>query len=219
MPLSFDSGGVTTGPITVPFIMAFGVGLASAVGGKGSRENSFGLIAMCSIGPIIAVACIGLFGSVGTIDTPTYATVADSLGLHLIESVLVIAKDVAIALGIIVVFFLLLNLVFLKIKKAELLRILIGIIVTYIGLVIFLSSVHVGFMPVGYKIGQHLASFHPIVLCIAGFVIGMVVVLAEPAVHPQRSGSAFHQFLRSCHLPVVRLLEQQHPVGCQIPGW
>ncbi len=183
LPLSFDSGGVTTGPITVPFIMALGVGLASAVGGKGSRENSFGLIAMCSIGPILAVACIGLFGSVGTIDTPTYATVADSLGLHLFESILTIAKDVAIALGIIVVFFLLLNLVFLKIKKAELIRILIGIVVTYIGLVIFLSSVHVGFMPVGYKIGQHLANFHPVVLCVAGFVIGMVVVLAEPAVH------------------------------------
>ena len=183
LPLAFDSGGVTTGPITVPFIMALGVGLASAVGGKGSRENSFGLIAMCSIGPILAVACIGLFGNVGTIETPTYPTVEGSLGFHLIESVLIIAKDVAIAIGIIVVFFLLLNLFFLKIKKSDLIRIIIGILFTYVGLVIFLSAVHVGFMPVGYKIGQCLASFDPVVLCIAGFVIGMVVVLAEPAVH------------------------------------
>jgi hypothetical protein len=182
LPLAFDSGGVTTGPITVPFIMALGVGLASAVGGKGSRENSFGLIAMCSIGPIIAVACIGLFGKVGTIDTPTYANVEESLG-HLLFVVLDTAQNVGIALGIIVVFFLFINLVFLKIPKYELLRVLLGIVYTYIGLVIFLSSVHIGFMPIGYKIGQQLASFSPIVLCIAGLVIGMVVVLAEPAVH------------------------------------
>lgn len=183
LPLAFDSGGVTTGPITVPFIMALGVGLASAVGGKGSRENSFGLIAMCSIGPILAVACIGLMGNVGTIDTPTYPTVEGSLGSHLLGVVGEIAGDVALALGIIVLFFLLLNFIFLKIQKGELIRILVGIVFTYIGLVVFLSSVHVGFMPIGYKIGQCLASFDPIVLCIVGFVIGMVVVLAEPAVH------------------------------------
>ncbi len=183
LPLAFDSGGVTTGPITVPFIMALGVGLASAVGGKGSRENSFGLIAMCSIGPILAVACIGLMGNVGAIETPTYPTVEGSLGLHLFASVGEIAGDVALALGIIVLFFLLLNVLFLKIKKAELIKIIVGIIFTYLGLVIFLSSVHVGFMPIGYKIGQFLASFDPVVLCVASFVIGMVVVLAEPAVH------------------------------------
>ena len=182
LPLAFDSGGVTTGPITVPFIMALGVGLASAVGGRGSRENSFGLIAMCSIGPIIAVACIGLFGSVGTIDTPSYANVEESLG-HILLIVFDTAKNVGLALGIIVVFFLLVNVLFLKIPKHELVRVLLGIVYTYVGLVVFLSSVHIGFMPIGYKIGQCLASFNPIVLCAAAFIIGMLVVLAEPAVH------------------------------------
>ena len=183
LPLSFDSGGVTTGPITVPFIMALGVGIAGAVGGKGSRENSFGLIALCSIGPIIAVACIGLFGSVGSIETPSYGLVEDNLGINLLYIVLNTAKDVGIALGIIVLFFLLINVVYLKIKKQELLKILLGILYTYLGLVIFLSSVHVGFMPIGYKLGQSLASADPVVLCVAGLVIGMLVVLAEPAVH------------------------------------
>ena len=182
LPLAYDSGGVTTGPITVPFIMALGVGLASAVGGKGSRENSFGLIAMCSIGPIIAVVCIGLFGSVGSVNDPGYGSVEESLA-HVFTTVLETAQNVGIALGIIVVFFLLINVLFLKIPKIELIRILLGIIYTYVGLVVFLSAVHVGFMPIGYKIGQELASFNPIVLCVAGFVIGMMVVLAEPAVH------------------------------------
>ena len=162
--------------------MALGVGLASAVGGRGSRENSFGLIAMCSIGPIIAVACIGLFGSVGTIDTPSYANVEESLG-HILLIVFDTAKNVGLALGIIVVFFLLVNVLFLKIPKYELVRILLGIAYTYVGLVVFLSSVHIGFMPIGYKIGQCLALFDPIVLCVAAFIIGMLVVLAEPAVH------------------------------------
>lgn len=183
LPLSFDSGGVTTGPITVPFIMALGVGIAGAVGGKQSRENSFGLIALCSIGPIIAVACIGLFGTVGSIDTPSYGVVEDNLGINLLLIVLSTAKDVGIALGIIVVFFLLINVVYLKIKKNELIKILLGIVYTYLGLVIFLSSVHVGFMPIGYKLGQSLASADPTILCVAGFIIGMLVVLAEPAVH------------------------------------
>ena len=60
LPLAFDSGGVTTGPITVPFIMAMGVGIAAVIGGKDANENSFGLIAMCSIGPILAVLFLAL---------------------------------------------------------------------------------------------------------------------------------------------------------------
>ena len=59
LPMSFDSGGVTTGPITVPFIMALGVGIAATIGGKDVGENSFGLIAMCSVGPILAVMLLG----------------------------------------------------------------------------------------------------------------------------------------------------------------
>ena len=60
LALSFDSGGVTTGPITVPFIMALGVGIATTIGGRKSNENSFGLIALCSVGPIIAVMLLSL---------------------------------------------------------------------------------------------------------------------------------------------------------------
>ena len=183
LPLAFDSGGVTTGPITVPFIMALGVGIANAIGGKNANENSFGLIAMCSIGPILAVMILGV-GISGDLnyDIPDYS-IGANLGKTLLETAMHTAKEVFIALMLIAMFFAILQITVLKLPTKTLKRIGIGILYTWFGLVIFLTSVNVGFMPIGYKIGSELSGFHPAVLIIFGFVIGMVVVLAEPAVH------------------------------------
>ena len=181
--LAFDSGGVTTGPITVPFIMALGVGIAGTLGGKNVSENSFGLIAMCSIGPILAVMMLGI-GINGNIsyEVPNYS-IEDNLGFALFESIFHTFGEVLLALGLIVVFFIVLQVFFLKLPKKKLLRIAIGIIYTLFGLVVFLTAVNVGFMPIGYKLGQSLAAFNNTPLTIAfAFVLGMVVVLAEPAV-------------------------------------
>ena len=183
LALAFDSGGVTTGPITVPFIMALGVGIATTMGGKNASENSFGLIAMCSIGPILAVMLLGL-GASGEISyqiPDTYGSVhAD---LHAILSVLLSTmKDVLIALLLIVAFFSVLQIFCLKLPPKKLFRIAVGILYTFFGLVIFLTAVHIGFMPVGYKIGTELAQLHPAIVVGFGFLLGMVVVLAEPAV-------------------------------------
>lgn len=182
LPVGFDSGGVTTGPITVPFIMAIGVGIASAVGGKRQRENSFGLIALCSIGPILAVMMLGMSadGSIPYVD-PVYAVTLDPL--QILHTVGDVCKEVAIALGMILVFFLIINFTLLHLSKKSLKRIGVGITYTYVGLVVFLSAVNVGFLPIGYTLGKHLASGNPIVICVLGFVLGCVVVLAEPAVH------------------------------------
>lgn len=183
LALGFDSGGVTTGPITVPFIMALGVGIAATLGGKNVGENSFGLIAMCSIGPILAVLLLGLSSS-GTIDyhVPDY-----SIDLHLGSAIFkTIGEkfvDVAIALGLIVVFFIVLQIIYLKLPKQALANIATGIIFTFLGLVIFLSAVEIGFMPIGYKIGYELASSSKNLLPLFGLILGTVVVLAEPAVH------------------------------------
>ena len=183
LPLAFDSGGVTTGPITVPFIMALGVGIATTLGGKNVGENSFGLIAMCSIGPIIAVMLLGVTASGDmTYTVPDYS-VESGLGFALLETILHTFKEVAIALGLIVAFFFILQFVCLKLPKKRLLQIAVGIMYTYIGLVIFLTAVKVGFVPVGYKMGTELAGNHPAFVIGFGFIIGMVVVLAEPAVH------------------------------------
>lgn len=182
LALAFDSGGVTTGPITVPFIMSLGVGVAATVGGRGSKENSFGLIALCSIGPIIAILILGIFikGDI-PYSVPDYA-ISDNVVLDTFKSVLSFSGEVVLALGLIVVFFLIIQFIFIKLPKAKLIQIGIGILYTFIGLVVFLSAVHIGFMPIGYKMGVEISS-HPVAMTIFGFILGMVVVLAEPAVH------------------------------------
>lgn len=187
LALSFDSGGVTTGPITVPFIMALGFGIATTVGGRNANENSFGLIALCSIGPIIAVMMLSM-ASNGSMSPEslealaTYETVEESLaaiGHAILETI----KNVAIALGLIVVFFFVLQFTVLKLPRQKLAKIGIGIVYTFFGLVIFLVAVEVGFMPIGFKLGKEIAEFSEPLLAVFGFVLGLVVVLAEPAVH------------------------------------
>lgn len=183
LAMCFDSGGVTTGPITVPFIMALGVGIAITIGGKNSNENSFGLVALCSIGPILAVTVLSIASS-GELDPnsviPTY-TVASELnefGMILLET----CKEVVIALSLIVAFFVVLQLTILKLPKDKIIQIVIGIAYTFFGLVIFLTAVKVGFMPIGLKMGKMLAE-NRVVLVVFGLVMGMIVVLAEPAIH------------------------------------
>ena len=184
IPLSFDSGGVTTGPITVPFIMALGIGIAATIGGKNASENSFGLVAMCSVGPILAVLILSLVNG-GDISSPNLNDylIADNLLLATLETLGKTTKDVTLALGLVVGFFFIINFIFLKLPKKKLLQIGVGTIFTYVGLIIFLTAVHIGFMPVGFEMGQELVKTSPIAVSIIGFVLGLVVVLAEPAVH------------------------------------
>ena len=182
IPMGFDSGGVTTGPITVPFIMALGVGIATTIGGKDASENSFGLIALCSVGPILAVILLGctVSGEMPPYDTNQY--VLDYEFLHILHVIAETAKEVLIALGLIVLFFVALQIAVLKLPKKRLLQIAVGIAYTLVGLVIFLSAVKIGFMPIGYKLGTDIST-NKAVAIIFSLVIGMVVVLAEPAVH------------------------------------
>ena len=183
LPVAFDSGGVTTGPITVPFIMALGVGVSYVLGDRRSKDNSFGLVALCSVGPVLAVMVLGMFsrGSL-TYTVPDYTVSGDILGAYL-HAALHTVKEVSIALGLIVVFFLICHVTFLHMSKRQLLRIAIGVTFTYIGLVMFLTGVNVGFMPVGYKLGTSLGNLHGGVLIGFGVIMGVLVVLAEPAIH------------------------------------
>jgi len=183
LALAFDSGGVTTGPITVPFIMAFGVGIAMTLGGRNAGENSFGLIAMCSVGPVIAVMALGIF-SKGTVSysLPDYSVEA-GLSAGVGRIILSTAKEVLIAIGLVLAFFVILQLTCLKLPKKKLYQIGVGTVYTVLGLVIFLTAVKIGFMPIGFRLGAELSEKSPILLALFGFVIGMLVVLAEPAVH------------------------------------
>lgn len=183
LPVAFDSGGVTTGPIAVPFIMALGVGIANILGDRRSRENSFGLVALCSVGPVLAVMVLGIFSRNELAYTvPDYSVSADIVGAFL-HTAAHTCREVATALGLIVGMFLLCQIVFLKLSRRILKRIAVGVAFTYAGLVIFLTGVNVGFMPIGYKIGCALGQGNPGMLVGFGFLIGILVVLAEPAIH------------------------------------
>ncbi len=182
--MSFDSGGVTTGPITVPFIMALGLGIASTIGGNDSNENSFGLVALCSIGPILAVMLLSLFsnGTLSyTLDVNEY-TLKNSVS-GILSLLLTKAIDVIKALGLIIIFFFALNFMILKLPKKKLKSIAIGILFAYVGLVIFLTCVEVSFMPIGYKFGFSIANSNKFILVAFAFLLGMVTVIAEPAVY------------------------------------
>ena len=183
LPLAFDSGGVTTGPITVPFIMALGVGVAATLGGRNTGENSFGLVALCSVGPVLAVLALGMTarGELSYV-LPDYSVDAH-LGSEFLPTLLGVMEEVALALGLIVIFFAVIQIVFLRLPKKKIIQIAVGIGYTYVGLVLFLTSVTVGFMPVGYKMGHELAQNSSQLMVAAGFLLGLVVVLAEPAVH------------------------------------
>ena len=183
LPLAFDSGGVTTGPITVPFIMALGVGISAVLGDRHSQDNSFGLVSLCSIGPILAVLVLGISSRNDmSYQVPDYS-VSDDILSSFLHTAGHTAKEVALALGLIVVFFLICQVVFLKLPRKRLLKIGLGVAFTYIGLVIFLTGVNVGFMPIGYKLGYELAKVNEVFLVILGLTMGVLVVLAEPAIH------------------------------------
>ncbi|MCR4825285.1 MAG: DUF1538 domain-containing protein, partial [Bacteroidales bacterium] len=173
----------TTGPITVPFIMALGVGIALTVGGRNARENSFGLIALCSVGPIVAVLILSMMAK-GDLSyaVPDYSmsTILEEGVGHLFRGKLL---EVGKSLALVVVFFFILQAAILRLPKIKIIQILIGIVQTLLGLVLFLAAVEMAFMPIGFKIGTQMAAQNPILLIAFAFIIGNVVVLAEPAVH------------------------------------
>jgi hypothetical protein len=188
IPVAFDSGGVTTGPMTVPFILAMGVGVASVRSDKNSQEDSFGLVALCSIGPILATMLLGIFfrpdgAGVESPAIPEALTSRDVIRQFALKFPRY-SEDVFLALAAIVVFFVIFQLVSRRYKKHQLGRILIGFVYTFIGLAVFLTGVNVGFIPVGHFLGEQLASSSfKWILVPLSIPIGYYIVAAEPAVH------------------------------------
>lgn len=188
LSVAFDSGGVTTGPMTVPFIMAIGVGVASIRSDEKAKSDSFGLIALCSIGPILAVLLLGFLYETNTTETSSiliseFCTSVE-VGTGYLISLPEYLWEVAIALLPILVFFLLFQATVLKLKRRPLRVILIGIVYTYVGLVLFLTGVNVGFSSLGYVLGQSLvgSSFRWVLIPLS-MLIGWFIINAEPAVH------------------------------------
>ncbi|MBQ5820829.1 MAG: DUF1538 domain-containing protein [Clostridia bacterium] len=187
VPTSFDSGGVTTGPITVPFIMALGAGIASMGKSKNAQENSFGLIALCSIGPILSVLILGLCFQPDAEASPEVITVAETTKeafSAFLQGFPHYAAEVLMAflpiVGVLIVF----QVFFRRFSRHQFERICVGLLYTYVGLVLFLVGANVGFMPAGRLIGSVIAAGEMKYLLIPiGMLMGYFVVSAEPAVH------------------------------------
>ena len=187
VPTAFDSGGVTTGPITVPFIMALGAGLASGKKGKHTGENSFGLVALCSIGPILSVLLLSIFYNPQpstTVYEITNITTTTQAFRQFTHALPVYAQEVAVAFVPIVLVFIIFQLVTRRFHIHNIIKMSVGFVYTYVGLVLFLVGANVGFMPAGRLIGAKIAggSFRNMLIPI-GMVMGYFVVSAEPAVH------------------------------------
>lgn len=188
LAVAFDSGGVTTGPITVPFILALGMGVSTVLSGKNSEEDSFGLCALCSIGPILAVLIMGIFYDASSsgfaFESPAELDSLSQIPLLYAAQFVDSLKEVVEVLLPIMTIFILLQILRLRLSRTRLIKIFVGIIYTILGLSIFLAGVNVGFMPVGRFLGGHIAEFsHNWVLIPLSAVLGYFIVAAEPAVH------------------------------------
>ena len=188
LAVAFDAGGVTTGPMTVPFIMAFGIGISAIRSDSRAAEDSFGLISLCSIGPILAVLLLSLvFRPDDAAYTAAVVPEIDSsitLARLFTEATPAYLKEIAVAVLPIVGFFGLFQIISLRLNGKTLLRIGIGLVYTYVGLVLFLLGANVGFMPAGQYLGQTLAAMPAQwILLPVGMVIGYFIVKAEPAVY------------------------------------
>lgn len=187
LAIAFDSGGVTTGPMTVPFIMAFGIGVSAIRSDRHAADDSFGLVAMCSIGPILAVLILGMIFNPGQTETvsesiPVIDNTVDLWNSFLVEFPTYI-HEIALSILPIIVFYGIVQLITRDVNKRTLIKIGIGMAYTYVGLVLFLTGVNVGFMPAGNFLGQTIAKLpYAWIIIPIGMIIGYFIVLAEPAV-------------------------------------
>ena len=188
LAVAFDSGGVTTGPMTVPFIMALGVGVSAIRSDRHASDDSFGLVALCSVGPILAVMILGLIYSPDSAayTSPIMPDIADSVELWTLfrNGLPTYIHVIAVALLPIILVFALFQLFLLKMSRRNLTKLAVGLVYTYIGLVLFLTGANVGFMPAGHYLGQVLAGSNLTWIIIPiGMIMGFFIVRAEPAVY------------------------------------
>ncbi len=185
--VAFDAGGVTTGPMTVPFIMALGVGLCASRSDKDGSSDSFGLVSLCSVGPILMVMLLGIFyhpseAAYSMVEMPQVDTIQDVVR-EFARELPHYAAEVMSSIFPILAVFVIFQAATRKYHRRQLVKMIIGFVYTVIGLILFLTGVNVGFAPVGNLLGSDLAAGPAKWLLIPiGMVIGYYIVKAEPAV-------------------------------------
>ena len=190
-PIVFDSGGATTSAISSPFILAFGIGVSSVRGGKNAEDDSFGYAGLCSLGPLISVMLLGIFLDKNYIlenlgaELSGMTTNIDSfaqIGPFYADQTLSALLDITLSITPIVVFFFIYNF-FLRLKGKDLLSIVVGLLYTFFGLWIFLIGANTGFIPVATALGKNFVTLSPALFLGFGFLVGCLIIFAEPAVH------------------------------------
>ena len=185
LSISFDSGGVTTGPMTVPFILAMGVGVSNIRSDERAEADSFGLVALCSVGPILSVLILGLFyrnsEAVALLSTTHYSSTT-AIGGAFLSAIPVYLKEIAVSMLPIVAIFLIFQPTLLHLSARSLVKKLIGLAYTYVGLVLFLTGVNVGFSTLGAELGAQLAGSAKFLLIPLAMLLGWFIISAEPAV-------------------------------------
>ncbi len=187
LAIAFDASGATTGPLTVPVVLALAAGVAAmkrdARGGQGA---AFGLVAIACVGAIVALQLTAIVLPLGDLPAsvpavrPDTTRIIEPLLAHLPHE----AQAVFLALIPLVALFLIGDVASFRLPRATRARILSGIVMTFLGLTLFLTGANGGFMDVGRLVGSQLAKHgHPAVLLGVAFALGFLAVLAEPAVH------------------------------------
>lgn len=192
LPFIFDAGGVTTGSATVPFILALGAGVATVSGGKNSRDSSFGLVGIASIGPILTMTILILTSSGGGFSPYQVPSISsDNIWSRFLVAFLPSENfssmgsiiEVLMAFLPILIIFFVYNFLYLKLPANKIRQLLIGFATSFIGLVLFLTAVSAVMSPIGLVVGEELGAKPDIVIIIVAFVLGLVTILCEPAVH------------------------------------
>lgn len=183
LAISFDASGSTTGILAVPFILSLSVGISKLKkDSKASEQDSFGLVAIASTGAIISVMLLNIFSGSGQLvgggetDIMQIQPIAEIVWTYFKESLMAVVP-------LLVILLVLQNISF-KLKKKELRKLLTGFVFAFVGLFIFLVGVNAGFMNVGVRLGYYLAGFeNKIYIIVIAFILGIVTILAEPAVY------------------------------------
>ena len=186
--LAFDGSGATTGDISVPFILALGIGISATMSKRKTNEDTFGIIGIASVGPILAVFLYGiLLKIVYGGEIPPAKVYSPGGAETFLKVVLENLGGVALALMPILLVFLVFQLIFLRLPKKQFIRMTLGSLPVYVGLLIFLSGIDYGFAFAGKYIGEVFLDasrpdWFPWLLIPLGFILGVAITLSEPAV-------------------------------------
>ncbi|HZK01429.1 MAG TPA: DUF1538 domain-containing protein [Anaerovoracaceae bacterium] len=210
LAISFDSSGATTGALTTPFVLSLSLGLSKAKGGKNVEANSFGLVGIMSTGPILGLMLTSIISGQKNIqDNGGGFHIEEGVFQPIIDTIPTVAFESIVALLPITILFFGYNYSKFKLPKYELARIIKGLIFILTGLILFLAAVHAGFLDMGWIIGVELALLNNWILIGTGFLLGMIVVLVEPAVHVL--GSQIEE-VTGGHIP-VKIIKMTLSIG------